>query len=60
MDKETIEQIKLRAKNEFIAEKSEGIIEKLKELYSKKEKAEQVVKNIDREITDYEMYLEGK
>lgn len=60
MDKETIEQIKLRAKNEFIAEKSEEIIEKLKELYSKKEKAEQVVKNIDREITDYEMYLEGK
>lgn len=60
MDKEQLEQIKLKAKNEFIKEKSEEIVEKLKGLYEKKYAAEQIVKNIDREINDYEMELEGK
>lgn len=60
MDKEQLNQIKLQAKNEVMKERSEELVKKLKSLYEKKYAAEQVVKNIDREISDYEMELEGK
>jgi hypothetical protein len=48
-----IKAIQEAAKKEIAKEASEQAIEKLKELYRKKEKAQLIVKNIDREIESY-------
>ena len=58
MSKEEIKKIKLRAENEYKKEKTEEIIDTLKELYERQAKAECMVKNIAREIEDYERQLE--
>lgn len=57
MSKEELKAIRLKAENEFKKERSEEIVEKLKILFVKREKAMAVVKNIDHEIEDYEMQL---
>jgi len=59
LSKDEIKAIKLKARNEFVKEQSEEIINKLKSLYVKLGKAEDVALNIKREIEDYEMKLEG-
>ena len=59
LNKEQLEQAKLAAKNEVEKENFETVKDKLKYLYEKKAMAEKTVANIDREIEDYEMELEG-
>ncbi len=48
-----VKSIQDQARKELAQEISEEAVEKLKELYTKKAKAEQIVKNIDREISGY-------
>lgn len=48
-----VKAIQDQARKEIQQEVSETAVEKLKELYRKKEKAQLVVKNIDREIESY-------
>lgn len=48
-----VKEIQKKAKQELSQERSEEAVEKLKELYQKREKALLIVKNIDREIEGY-------
>jgi hypothetical protein len=48
-----VKAIQDAAKKEISEETAKAAVEKLKELYRKKEKAILVVKNIDREIDSY-------
>lgn len=48
-----VKSIQEAAKAEIAKEAQETAVEKLKELYRKKEKAVLVVRNIDREIENY-------
>lgn len=52
------EKIKLSASNKVQEEKEVKATAALVELYRKLEQAKKVVKNIENEITDYEMDLE--
>lgn len=46
-------QVQQEAQRQLVKEQMEGATEKLKELYSKREKAQLIVRNIDREIDTY-------
>ena len=48
-----VKAIQETARKEIVEEASKTAVEKLKELYRKKEKAALVLKNIDREIDSY-------
>ncbi len=48
-----VKAIQKEAKKEILEERTDAAKSKLKELYSKKEKAVLVVRNIDREIDNY-------
>ena len=52
------EKVKLEAQNEANKEKMEKAKIKLLELYRKLSSAQKIVKNIENEITDYEMELD--
>lgn len=57
LTKEELHQIKLKAQNEFKEEKTEKIVNKLKDLYEELYLAEKVVSNIKGKIEDYEMEI---
>ena len=48
-----IKEVEKLAKKEIVEETQKVAVEKLKELYRRKEKAVLVVKNLDREIAGY-------
>jgi len=52
-----LEKVKLEAKNEVDKERFEKIKGRLVDLYRKLDMAKKAVKNIEREIVDYEMEL---
>lgn len=48
-----VKAIQEKARQEITEERSKQAVEKLKELYAKKEKAQLVLRNVDREIESY-------
>ena len=54
------ERVRAEAAKQVQDEKFEAAKTKLVELYRKRLSAEKVLKNIDNEIADYELEIEGK
>lgn len=52
-----LEKAKLQAQNEAQKERFDAAKDKLLSLYRKRDAAQKIVKNIENEITDYEMEL---
>lgn len=59
LTKEQIKKAKLAAKNEVSKERFDQVKDELKNLYERKARAEKMVENVEREITDYEIELQG-